>query len=58
MVIENDITVFLTLTESRENEVVEFKKAENNFDFDDLYAVLKETGGKKSQLNKFLNANW
>ena len=22
------------------------------------YAVLKETGGKKSQLNKFLNADW
>lgn len=37
MEIENDTTIFLTLiVESRENEVVEFKKAENSFDFDDL----------------------
>lgn len=32
MEIENDTTIFLTLIESQENEVVEFKKAENNFD--------------------------
>lgn len=30
------INIFSNLTQHKENEVVEFKKAENNFDFDDL----------------------
>lgn len=32
----NYITLFHTLTSHRENEIVEFKQAENNFDIDDL----------------------
>ncbi|MDE5997726.1 MAG: putative DNA binding domain-containing protein [Muribaculaceae bacterium] len=36
MEIENNTTIFLSLIEGLENEVVEFKRAENNFDFDDL----------------------
>ena len=30
------INIFTNLIEHKESEVVEFKKAENNFDFDDL----------------------
>ena len=30
------ISIFTNLIEHKESEVVEFKKAENNFDFDDL----------------------
>ena len=35
MIIEY-INIFSNLTQHKENEVVEFKKAENSFDFDDL----------------------
>lgn len=30
------INIFTNLIQHKESEVVEFKKAENNFDFDDL----------------------
>lgn len=43
---DNSIGIFLSLIGKRENEVVEFKRAENNFDFDDLGKYFSALGNE------------
>lgn len=43
---DNSIGTFLSLIGKRENEVVEFKRAENNFDFDDLGKYFSALGNE------------
>ena len=43
---DNSIGIFLSLIGKRENEVVEFKRAEHNFDFDDLGKYFSALGNE------------
>lgn len=44
--------IFNNLCNHHENEVVEFKKAENNFDFDDLVVRFRRINKRFFQINK------
>ncbi len=48
----NIYETFDNLRYHHENEVVEFKKAENNFDFDDLVVRFRRINKRFFQINK------